>query len=98
MTLAFEPFAARVGDRTSHPGSITGPGVTSVRIGGLPAAVAGDSHSCAFPNPLAPHPPSVILGGSRSVRIGGRPAARVGDTAACGAMITRGAANVRIGD
>jgi uncharacterized Zn-binding protein involved in type VI secretion len=90
--------AARVGDTTNHPGTITGDGVKSVRIGGMPAAVAGTSHSCAFPNPAAPHSPSVIEGGSKSVRIGGRPAARVGDKAGCGAMIMVGESTVKIGD
>jgi uncharacterized Zn-binding protein involved in type VI secretion len=90
--------AARVGDTTNHPGTIAGEGVPSVRIGGMPAAVAGTSHSCAFPNPAAPHSPSVIVGGSKSVRIGGQPAARVGDQAGCGAMIMVGASNVKIGD
>jgi uncharacterized Zn-binding protein involved in type VI secretion len=90
------PPAARVGDQTGHPGVISGPGVSTVLIGGMPAAVVGDLHACSFPPP-PPHPPSTIIKGSSSVMIGGRPAARVGDTAGCGSPILAGATNVMIG-
>jgi len=33
--------AARVGDPAGHPGTVSGPGVDSVLIGGKPAAVQG---------------------------------------------------------
>ena len=90
------PPAARVGDPTGHPGTVSGPGVPSVLIGGQPAAVMGDSHSCSFPPP-PPHPPTPIVRGSSSVFIGGQPAARVGDMAGCGSPIVSGAMNVLIG-
>jgi uncharacterized Zn-binding protein involved in type VI secretion len=91
------PAAARVGDPTSHPGTIAGPGVTTVLIGGLPAAVVGDTHTCALPPTAGPHPPSPIVRGSATVLIGGRSAARMGDVAGCGASIVAGASNVLIG-
>ena len=95
------PFAARVGDATGHPGTIGGPGVTSVLIGGMPAAVAGDTrvcrHVCGMPAPAGPHPPSPIAKGSTTVLIGGMPAARVGDLSACGSPIVKGMALVEIG-
>jgi uncharacterized Zn-binding protein involved in type VI secretion len=91
------PKAARVLDSTNHPGTITGPGLPTVLIGGRPAARAGDIHACAMPPNAGPHPPTPIVKGSATVRIGGRPAARVGDTAGCGAAITAGAASVVIG-
>ncbi|MEE9128627.1 MAG: PAAR domain-containing protein [Phycisphaerales bacterium] len=90
------PPAARVTDPTGHPGIVTGPGVPNVLIGGLPAAVLGDTHTCAFPPP-PPHPPSPIAKGSATVLIGGRPAARVGDMAGCGAPIVMGMPTVLIG-
>lgn len=92
-------FAARVGDKTAHPGIVAGPGVLKVLIGGLPAAVAGDVHICAFPPPAGPHPPNKFppVVGSKTVWIGGRPALRVGDLSACGAPIITGAVNVIIG-
>jgi uncharacterized Zn-binding protein involved in type VI secretion len=91
------PFAARVGDPTGHPGAIAGPGVPTVIIGGMPAAVFGDSHVCSFPPPAGPHPPSTIIKGSVTVLIGGRMAARMGDLAACGAPIILGCPTVEIG-
>ena len=90
------PPAARVGDPTGHPGIITGPGVATVLIAGMPAAVLGDTHTCSFPPP-PPHPPTPLVRGSATVLIGGRPAARMGDIAGCGAPIIAGAFNVLIG-
>ena len=90
------PPAARVTDSTAHPGVITGPGVATVLIGGMPAAVLGDTHVCSFPPP-AVHPPTPLAKGSGTVLIGGRPAARMGDTAACGAPIVTGLPTVIIG-
>jgi uncharacterized Zn-binding protein involved in type VI secretion len=90
-------LAARLGDPTSHPGSIAGPGVPTVLIGGTPAAVVGDLHSCAMPPTAGPHPPSPFSQGSTSVLIGGRPALRVGDISGCGASIIAGAFDVLIG-
>lgn len=88
------PFAARVTDPTNHPGTITGPGVATVLIGGLAAAVVGDNHVCAIPTP---HPPTPITKGSATVLIGGRQAARVGDLTGCGAQIVAGMPTVEIG-
>jgi len=87
------PPAARVTDPTSHPGVVTGPGVPTVLIGGLPAAVAGDLHTCSFPG-TPPHPPTPFVPGSPTVLIGGRPALRVGDLSGCGATIVAGAPTV----
>jgi uncharacterized Zn-binding protein involved in type VI secretion len=89
--------AARVTDPTGHPGVITGPGVPTVLIGGLPAAVLGDTHACSMPTPAGPHPPTPIAKGSATVLIGGRPAARFGDLAGCGAPILGGFPTVLIG-
>jgi uncharacterized Zn-binding protein involved in type VI secretion len=80
------PFAARVTDMTAHPGVVTGPGVPTVLVGGLPAAVAGDLHTCSFPPP-AVHPPTPFPMGCPTVLVSGRPALRVGDMAGCGAPI-----------
>lgn len=65
------PFpAARVGDMTVTGDAITGPGVPTVLIGGMPASVMGDLVSggvCV----------GAITMGSPTVLIGGRPAARL---------------------
>jgi uncharacterized Zn-binding protein involved in type VI secretion len=91
------PPAARVGDPTGHPGTIAGPGVANVLIGGQPAAVAGDMHTCAMPSPAGPHPPGPFPMGSSTVQVGGRPALRVGDMSGCGAPIVMGMMTVLIG-
>jgi uncharacterized Zn-binding protein involved in type VI secretion len=90
------PAAARLGDQTSHPGVVVGPGVETVTIGGIPAAVMGDTHACSFPG-TPEHPSTPIMLGSTTVTIGGRPAARVGDSAGCGATILVGKETVVIG-
>ena len=71
-------------------GPIIGPGVPTVLIGGLPAAVMGDSCTCVGP------PDSIVLG-SATVLIGGKPAARLGDTTAHGGSIVLGLPTVLIG-
>jgi uncharacterized Zn-binding protein involved in type VI secretion len=91
------PQAARLGDPTSHPGTIIKPCVMSVLIEGQPAARAGSTHLCALPPKAGPHPPNPLVGGSGTVHIGGGNAMRVGDKAACGAVVLRGASNVIIG-
>ena len=69
------PSAARVGDPTGHPGVVTGPGVATVMIGGMSAAVAGDLHTCSFPG-TPPHPPTPFPMGSTSVMEAGASGAR----------------------
>ena len=91
------PPAARLTDRTTHPGLVLGPGVVPVVVGGLPAAVVGDMHLCLFPPPAGPHPPAPFPKGSTTVLVGGRPALRVTDVSSCGATIVSGALTVVVG-
>jgi uncharacterized Zn-binding protein involved in type VI secretion len=88
-------------DTTLHPGRATGAiaeGDASVLVEGLPAAVLGSNHVCAWVPP-PPHPSSTpMVGGSASVTIGGKPAIRVGDSAGCGATVVAGATQTVIGD
>lgn len=93
--------AARVGDLHTCPlseGTIAHEGGPilqgtnySVLIGGLPAAVVGDTCSCNGP-------PDILLRGSASVFIAGKPACRIGDRTAHGGEITEGCGSVLIGD
>ncbi len=71
-------------------GPITGPGVPTVLIGGMPAAVVGDMCVCVGP-------PDTIAMGSTTVMIGGKPAARMGDMTAHGGSIVAGFPTVMIG-
>lgn len=89
--------AARVGDTSNHGGTIVGPGVATVLIGGMPAAVAGDMHVCSLP-PTGHQPTaSAFPAGSATVLIGGLPALRTTDTCICGAMAAVGEPTVLIG-
>lgn len=91
------PPAARVGDTTTHGGTIVGPGAPTVLIGGMPAAVATDNHVCVLPPTV--HQPTVspFPMGSTTVLIGGKPALRTGDTCLCGAGAAVGEPTVQIG-
>jgi len=71
-------------------GPIVGPGVPTVIIGKMPAAVVGDILTCVGP-------PDSIVKGSATVMIGGRPAARLGDLTAHGGVIVMGFPTVQIG-
>jgi len=75
--------AARMGDSTSHGGSIV-LGMPTVLIGGQPAARVGDMHVCPMVTGVVPHVGGPIMPpGSPTVLIGNMPAARVGDMATC---------------
>ncbi|OMP77141.1 PAAR domain-containing protein [[Flexibacter] sp. ATCC 35208] len=75
----------------SHVGGpITGPGMPTVLIGKMPAAVLGDICVCTGP-------PDTIVKGSATVMIGGKPAARMGDSTAHGGSIVIGCPTVLIG-
>jgi len=91
------PPAARVNDPTAHPGIVEPPGVPTVLICGLAAAVATGLHQCFMPPPAGPHPPTPFPKGSISVLIGGRAALRMGDVSGCGSPIVSGAPTVEIG-
>ncbi|MFT3910806.1 MAG: PAAR domain-containing protein [Ferruginibacter sp.] len=94
------PSAARLTDMHVCPmvngvvphvgGSVTGPGIATVLIGNIPAAVVGDLLVCTGP-------PDSIVKGSATVMIGGRPAARQGDLTAHGGVIVAGFPTVQIG-
>jgi uncharacterized Zn-binding protein involved in type VI secretion len=97
------PPAARITDLHACPmvtpglppiphvgGPVLGPGVPTVLIGKLVAAVVGDIATCVGP-------PDTIVKGSATVMIGGRPAARVGDTTGHGGSIALGCFTVIVG-
>ncbi|NOZ26262.1 MAG: PaaR repeat-containing protein [Nitrospirae bacterium] len=91
------PSAARVGDMTNHGGTVSGPGIPNVLIGGMPAAVATDIHVCALPPNTHQPTSSPFPMGSTTVMIGGKPALRVGDACICGASAAIGEPTVDIG-
>lgn len=93
--------AARIGDMHVCPmfegpkphvgGPITGSGVATVLIGGVPAATMGDICACMGE-------PDTIVMGSSGVLIGGKPAARMGDQCSHGGSIIIGMPTVLIGE
>lgn len=89
--------AARVGDTTTHGGTIVGPGSATVLIGGMPASVAGDTHVCSLPPDTHQPTSSTFPSGSTTVLIGGMPAVRTTDACICGAMAAVGSPTVTIG-
>ena len=94
------PCAARLQDFHACPmvtgtvphvgGPVAGPGIPTVMIAGMAAAVVGDMAACAGP-------PDTIAAGSTTVKIGGKPAARLGDQTSHGGVIAVGAPTVMIG-
>ncbi|TAD91099.1 MAG: PaaR repeat-containing protein [Bacteroidetes bacterium] len=91
------PAAARVTDLTNHGGTIVGPGVPNVFVGGMPAAVVGDQHICVIPPNTGHITASAFVAGSGTVFIGGLPALRTGDACLCGAAAAVGMPTVSIG-
>ncbi len=94
------PPAARITDMHTCPmttgtvphvgGPVTGPGESTVLIGGMPAAVVGDRCICVGP-------PDTIVKGSATVMIGNMPAARLGDSTSHGGSVVLGCFTVMIG-
>jgi uncharacterized Zn-binding protein involved in type VI secretion len=94
------PLASRLTDMHTCPmvtglvphvgGPVVSPGVPSVLIESLVAAVVGDQCTCVGPT-------DSIARGSSSVRIGGRAAARIGDPTAHGGVIVGSCSTVLVG-
>jgi uncharacterized Zn-binding protein involved in type VI secretion len=76
---------ARVGDSTSHGGTIVS-GASQTMVDGKAIARQGDTHECGYWY----HGSGEITGGSSTVMVEGKPVARVGDSTDCGAEITGG--------
>lgn len=90
------PPAARVTDLHTcplpyHVGGPIDKGESTVMIGFMPAARAGDTAVCVVGGK------DTILGGSATVKIGGAPAARMGDATSHGGTITAGFPKIMIG-
>jgi len=90
------PAAVRVGDTSTHGGTVVGPGVSTVLIKGQPAAVVGDLHVCVLPPNSHQPTSSPFTAGSATVLVGGVPAVRTTDACGCGAMAAVGEPTVMI--
>jgi uncharacterized Zn-binding protein involved in type VI secretion len=87
------PAAVRVTDLMSDGGVVVGPGVSTVLIKGLPAAVLSDSVTW----PSGQMAPSMFPKGSATVLIGGKPAVRTSDLSTGGTNAAIGELTVMIG-
>ena len=75
----------RLGDKTSHCGTVVGAsGHTD--SDGIPVARVGDAVTC----PRKGHGTNSIASGDPTLIIDGKPAARHGDSTACGASLISG--------
>ncbi|MFO0610925.1 MAG: PAAR domain-containing protein [Polyangiales bacterium] len=97
------PPAARMGDSTSHGGSIV-LGCPTVLIANMPAARLTDMHACPMVTPGVPPIPHVggpIVGpGMPTVLVGNLPQAKLGDSCVCVGppdSIVMGAPTVMVG-
>lgn len=79
---------ARLGDRSSHGGTIITGSLTTM-VNGRPAARMGDMHVCPLPH----HGVTPIITGSLDTTTDCRPNARIGDITGCGAVIVTGSMN-----
>ena len=80
---------ARLGDTSSHGGTVITGSVTTI-VNGRPMARMGDMHVCPIPG----HGVTPIVSGSLDTATDGKPNARMGDMAGCGAVIVTGSLNV----
>jgi len=76
---------ARVGDKTSHGGTVS-TGSTKMMVGGQMVACVGDSVPCAIAAHNAGGPPK-ITSGSPKILLNGKPVAVHGSTTSCGATL-----------
>ncbi|MEZ5007926.1 MAG: PAAR domain-containing protein [Chitinophagales bacterium] len=90
------PNAVRISDSSNHGGTVIGPGEPTVLIGGMPAAVVGDTHICGLPPNSHQPTESIFPIGSTNVLIGGKSALRVGDKCLCNASVIIGEPTVLI--
>ena len=82
------PAVARLGDTSSHGGTIIS-SASKTRVNGILVARVGDSHSC----PLPGHGVTPILTGSSNFKCESSATAVVGSVCGCGAVINSGSTN-----
>lgn len=73
----------RLGDPTSHGGTVVSVAATHILVGGKPVACVGDQCIC----PLPGHGPGTIVKGSATHIVEGNAVAYHGHTTSCGAEL-----------
>ncbi|MYN19962.1 PAAR domain-containing protein [Rugamonas sp. FT107W] len=77
------PNVIRVGDPTSHGGSVLSSSVAHFTVGGKAVVVVGDPCSC----PITGHQNCTVASGSETHIVNGKPVAYAGDKTSCGATL-----------
>jgi uncharacterized Zn-binding protein involved in type VI secretion len=80
---------ARLGEQSSHGGSIISASGSAITANGIAVAVEGDLHRC----PIQGHGITPLISSSPH-KSGGKGLIKAGDRAGCGAIITTGSMNV----
>lgn len=80
---------ARLGDQSSHGGTIISASSNALLANGLAVAVDGDLHRC----PIEGHGVTPLTSSSRNTS-GGKGLIRAGDRAGCGAVVITGSPDV----
>lgn len=87
------PSPIRLGDPTSHGGSVTSVAATQTDVMGKPLACVGDPCSCPVPG----HSGCTIVQGDPHWNIGGKAVALHGHLISCGATLISTVGNVARG-
>ncbi|MYM95064.1 PAAR domain-containing protein [Duganella vulcania] len=78
------PNVIRVGDPTSHGGSVLSSSVSHFTVEGKAVVVVGDKCSC----PINGHQNCTVASGSSTHTVNGKAVAYEGDKTSCGATLT----------
>jgi uncharacterized Zn-binding protein involved in type VI secretion len=82
----------RLGDSTSHGGSVVSTSAPHYTVGGKPVACVGDQCTCPVPG----HGACVIVEGCVNHFVNGKAVARHGHKTSCGATLISSAANYAV--
>jgi uncharacterized Zn-binding protein involved in type VI secretion len=89
MAMTVSISLARLGEQSSHGGTIISASASDIVANGIGVAIEGDLHSC----PIEGHGITPITSTSPN-HSGGKGLIKAGDVAECGAIITTGSMNV----
>lgn len=85
------PNVIRIGDRTSHGGTVLVSGAPHITVDGLGVALVGDTFTC----PVHGHTPCRIVEGNPHHLVDGIPVAYDGNKTSCGAVLVSSCVHFR---
>lgn len=86
---------ARIGDITSHGGTLAPPVSTDVLTNGRGTAFIGTTVYCPTGFPF-PHGPTKVITGKMDVLVNGKPCAHVGSLTSCTAVVVTGSNDTEV--